>query len=127
MQKSTNTKASDALSSFGAQFANFILNSDDDFAKSIREQIRGEESQTSAMLVKAKVSSSLLGWIDNTQAMRLLGMSPRCLQSHRDNGTIPYSRIGNKFYYKIEDIQQMLEANKTGKSAASKHEKGGEL
>lgn len=33
----------------------------------------------------------------------------RALQTYRDNGLIPYSNIGGKFFYKEVDIQQILE------------------
>ena len=38
-----------------------------------------------------------------------LNISKRALQTYRDNGLIPYSNIGGKFFYKEVDIQQILE------------------
>jgi hypothetical protein len=43
--------------------------------------------------------------------MHLLHISPRILQTLRSNGTLPYSRIGNKIYYKRSDIQRILQDN----------------
>lgn len=97
------------LASFGAQFANFILNSEDDFAKSIREQIRGEESQTSASTGQSGKSLRDLGWVDNKDAMALLGVSKHKLQDLRDCGMLKYAPIGRKFFYKTEDIVGLLE------------------
>ncbi|WP_455673569.1 helix-turn-helix domain-containing protein [Phocaeicola sp.] len=39
-----------------------------------------------------------------------LGISKRCLQNYRDNGFIPYSNVGGKFFYREIDIQEILES-----------------
>lgn len=57
-------------------------------------------------------------WIDGQDVMQSLHISKRTLQTLRDNGTLPYSRVNGKFFYKLSDIEQMLEANyKPSKSA----------
>ena len=48
-------------------------------------------------------------WLDNADVCRMLNISKRTLQTYRDNGLIPYSNIGGKFFYKEVDIQQILE------------------
>ena len=50
-------------------------------------------------------------WIDNSDVMRMLNISRRTLQTLRSNGKIPFSRIGNKIYYRRQDIQNMLARN----------------
>jgi hypothetical protein len=40
--------------------------------------------------------SFLEDWIDSQDVMQALHISPRTLQTLRSNGTLPYSRIGNK-------------------------------
>ena len=50
-------------------------------------------------------------WIDGQDVMQSLHISKRTLQTLRDRKKLPYSRIGGKFYYKISDMQQILEAN----------------
>ena len=50
-------------------------------------------------------------WIDGQVVMQTLHISKRTLQSLRDSGVLPYSRINGKFYYKVSDIEKMLEAN----------------
>ena len=37
-----------------------------------------------------------------------MGVTPRTLQTLRDNGTLAYSRICHKIYYRPEDIQGIL-------------------
>jgi DNA-directed RNA polymerase subunit F len=47
-------------------------------------------------------------WMDNQEACILLDVTPRTLQTLRDNGTLAYSQISHKIYYKPEDIQGIL-------------------
>ena len=43
-------------------------------------------------------------WLDIADVCQLLHISKRTLQSYRDNGTLPYSQIGGKIYFKASDI-----------------------
>lgn len=52
-------------------------------------------------------------WIANQDVMQLLHISARTLQTLRSNGTLPYSRINNKIYYRRQDIQRILADNYT--------------
>lgn len=47
-------------------------------------------------------------WMDNQEACMLLDVSPRTLQTLRDNGTLAYSQISHKIYYRPEDVQKIL-------------------
>jgi hypothetical protein len=48
-------------------------------------------------------------WMDNQDVMQALHISKRTLQTLRDNGTLPYSQIGFKVFYKVTDVAAMLE------------------
>lgn len=50
-------------------------------------------------------------WLDGQEVMQQLHISIRTLQTMRDNGTLPYSRINGKFYYKLADVLELLEKN----------------
>lgn len=50
-------------------------------------------------------------WLDNQDVMQTLHISKRTLQTFRDNGTLPFSKIQGKFYYKVADIEQLLQEN----------------
>ncbi|MCP4650319.1 MAG: helix-turn-helix domain-containing protein [PVC group bacterium] len=50
-------------------------------------------------------------WIDGQDVMQVLHISKRTLQSLRDSGVLPYSRLNGKFYYKLSDIENILESN----------------
>lgn len=45
-------------------------------------------------------------WLDTQEVCLLLDASPRTLQTLRENGTLAYSRISHKVYYRPEDIQR---------------------
>ena len=47
-------------------------------------------------------------WLDNQDVCQILNISPRTLQTLRDNGTLAYSQINRKVYYKPEDIKGIL-------------------
>lgn len=53
-------------------------------------------------------------WLDNQEVMQLLKVSPRTLQSMRDTGTLPYSKVGGKIYYKTSDVEKILNENYHG-------------
>lgn len=51
---------------------------------------------------------ALQDWIDNQDVCTILNISKRSLQTYRDNGTLPYTQIGHKMYYKPEDIEKIM-------------------
>ena len=62
-------------------------------------------------LKKSKLDNFKETWIDGQDVMHTMHISKRTLQTLRDNGTLPYSRISGKFYYKVADIENLLESN----------------
>ncbi len=49
--------------------------------------------------------------LDSQDIMQILHISPRTLQTLRSNGTLPYTRIGNKIYYHRQDLERILQSN----------------
>ena len=47
-------------------------------------------------------------WLDSDDVCRLLGISPRTLQTMRENGTLAYTRISHKVYYRPEDVKAVF-------------------
>jgi hypothetical protein len=47
-------------------------------------------------------------WLDNQDVCLLLNISPRTLQTLRDNGTLAYTQISHKTYYKPDDVKKIL-------------------
>ena len=56
-------------------------------------------------------TNGLNDWIDNQDVMLALHISQRTLQTLRSNGTLPYSRINNKIYYRRQDVEKILDDN----------------
>ncbi|MCS2775435.1 helix-turn-helix domain-containing protein [Phocaeicola dorei] len=47
-------------------------------------------------------------WMDSQDVCMLLNISPRTLQTLRDNGRLAYSQINHKTYYLPEDVERVL-------------------
>lgn len=47
-------------------------------------------------------------WLDNQELMQLLKISKRTAQHYRDSGMISFSQVGNKIYYKLSDVEDLL-------------------
>jgi len=47
-------------------------------------------------------------WLDNQDVCQILNISPRTLQTLRQNGTLAYSQIEHKVYYKPEDVECII-------------------
>lgn len=47
-------------------------------------------------------------WLKSYQVKNMLKVSSNTLQTLRDNGTIPFTKIGGILYYSAEDIQKVL-------------------
>ncbi len=63
-------------------------------------------------------------WIDGQDVLAALNISKRTLQSLRDTGTLPYSRINGKFYYKVADLEKLLESNYSRTFKNKNHDEG---
>ncbi|WP_462354196.1 helix-turn-helix domain-containing protein [Alistipes timonensis] len=53
--------------------------------------------------------------MDNAEVCRQLQISKRTLQYLRNSEKLPYSTLGNKCYYKPDDVQTLLDKNLTTK------------
>jgi hypothetical protein len=50
-------------------------------------------------------------FFDNQEFMQLMNISKRTAQQWRDNKIIGFSQVGNKIYYRLVDIQKLLNEN----------------
>jgi DNA-binding transcriptional ArsR family regulator len=50
-------------------------------------------------------------WLDNQELMLLLKISKRTAQHYRDTGLISFSQVGNKIYYKLSDVEELLKSH----------------
>jgi hypothetical protein len=62
-------------------------------------------------------------WYDNQEVCAMLRISPRKLQSLRDSGTLSYTKINRKIFYKPEDVQNIIAAGYPKNGRDSKTDK----
>jgi len=55
------------------------------------------------------LSQSGTQWLSGPEVCKILRISTRTLVNYRRRGTLPYAKIGRKIYYKLEDVEQLLE------------------
>lgn len=47
-------------------------------------------------------------WLDTQDVCLMLNICPRTVQTLRDNGTLAYTQISHKTYYKPEDVKAIV-------------------
>ena len=50
-------------------------------------------------------------WLKSSEVRKMLNISPGTLQNLRINGTLRFTKMGSIMYYKLEDINKVLEGN----------------
>lgn len=73
-------------------------------------------------LISPAPTTQLEDWITGPVVEDMLNISRRTLQNWRDNGTIPFSKKGNKIYYRRSDIEAMLAAHVRTRRKEADHE-----
>jgi len=48
-------------------------------------------------------------FLDNQEFLLLMKVSKRTAQSWRDDGKISFSQVGNKIYYKLSDVEKLMQ------------------
>ncbi|MCT1524873.1 MULTISPECIES: helix-turn-helix domain-containing protein [Sphingobacterium] len=72
--------------------------------KAFREELLAEIRQ---LMPKAQAAHKQ--WLKSSEVRKLLNISPGTLQNLRINGTLRYTKVGGMLYYRMEDIQRLLE------------------
>lgn len=67
---------------------------------------------TEVAWLKERIAPKPRRWLDVQDVCLALNISKRTLQYYRDTGVIRYKWIGNKTYYKEEDIHALLESRR---------------
>lgn len=49
-------------------------------------------------------------WLDNQEVCLMMNITKRTLQTYKDKGLLPYSKLNRKNYYKHSDVEALLEA-----------------
>jgi hypothetical protein len=50
-------------------------------------------------------------WLKSSEVRKMLNISPGTLQNLRINGTLRFTKMGSIIYYKLEDINKILEGD----------------
>ena len=56
--------------------------------------------------------------LKSAEVRKLLKISPATLQSLRVSGALPFTKIGGTLYYRQEDIEQLMQGNKSNNQTA---------
>jgi hypothetical protein len=81
--------------------------------------IFSKEQYTELMNRMDVIQSALTGkqkdpkdsFLDNQEFIQLMNISKRTAQSWRDDGVISFSQVGSKIYYRMSDVQKLLDSN----------------
>jgi hypothetical protein len=67
-------------------------------------------NQKMQRLYHLHVGRKMKKWYDNQDVCQILRISLRTLQTLRDKGTLGYTQINHKMFYKPEDVESLLRA-----------------
>lgn len=59
-------------------------------------------------------------WLKSCEVKKMLGISHGFLQTLRDSGTLPFTKIGGSIYYDFEDITKMMASGKSNSQSGLK-------
>lgn len=74
------------------------------------QRVQNELSEIKQLLEQKQKNTKDI-FLDNQEFIQTMNVSKRLAQQWRDQGIIAFSQIGGKIYYRISDIQVMLEKN----------------
>lgn len=84
----------------------------------IEESVRRTVREALPKLTASQQAHPGIGWLSNEQAMEALSLSRPTLARYRAEGVLPYSRLGGCVYYRVKDIQGVLEANRQSEASS---------
>ncbi|WP_271856416.1 helix-turn-helix domain-containing protein [Patiriisocius marinus] len=61
--------------------------------------------------IESNQKTSKETFLDNQEFIQLMHISKRTAQTWRDEGKISFSQIGSKIYYKMKDVEVLLDKN----------------
>ena len=74
---------------------------------------RAAEKTLSAEIERLRSSEKTdsKNWLTNNEAQEYLGLSKPTLARYRAEGRLAYSKVGSRIYYRIADLEAMLESH----------------
>ena len=61
--------------------------------------------------ISQKADTKKETFLDNQEFLLHLKISKRTAQTWRDEGKISFSQVGNKIYYKLSDVEKLMQEN----------------
>jgi predicted DNA-binding transcriptional regulator AlpA len=86
----------------------FVIDDDSkEFEENLRRIIRNEFANIFEDLFKERSETKLLSRED---VMKLLNISPATLNARKNDGTLPFIKIGRRVYFDRNSIEQLLKS-----------------
>ncbi|MCX2476098.1 helix-turn-helix domain-containing protein [Pedobacter sp. MC2016-05] len=63
-------------------------------------------------LIKGGDSQQQKKWLRSAEVRKILKISPGTLQNLRINGVLSFTKVGSIFYYKLDDINAIMDGEK---------------
>ena len=98
-------------------FGEVTVNVSQGFENALIHPFQLRQRQLTQDVYKRQVSNSPVvkngkkktnNWLDHQDVCQKLKISKRTLQTLRDNGTLAYTKIGNRTYYLPEDVESIV-------------------
>ena len=90
----------------------------DNFNDNVEIILKRLDKQVALIVAQMKLGGKLdteVVFFDNQEFMILMNISKRTAQEWRNKDIIKFSQVGNKIYYKLSDIQKLLNDNYNSK------------
>lgn len=78
-------------------------------SEAFQEIIKRMDDINIALTEKQKKPEDI--FVDNQEFIQIMNISKRTAQAWRDEGIISFSQVGSKIYYRMSDIQKLLDSN----------------
>ena len=72
------------------------------------EEFRVKLMMDLKMMMEGHMNKTSKRWLKSHEVRKMLGISPGTLQTLRNNGKIPFTKIGGLTYYEVAQIEQIL-------------------
>ncbi|PAP74814.1 hypothetical protein B1759_16695 [Rubrivirga sp. SAORIC476] len=92
-----------------------IVTSESKLRGFIDAAVEAAMSRLAPRLSPAEQDRPAKNWLTNREAQDYLGLSKATLARYRADGTLPYSKVGASVFYRLSEVEALLE--RSGASA----------
>ena len=72
--------------------------------------MEGVKELLSVLYLQQQMKNKSLGtWLDTSEVCAMLNLSKRSVQSMRERGELPYTKIEGRIYHRADDVVKMME------------------